>query len=351
MSPSALLLEPGSQAGMPHRQSPSRMVWMDQARGVAIVLVVVFHGRTVQARFADVPAGLRELTESFDPFRMPLLVFLSGMLLSHSLAKSPGAYALGKARSIAWPYAVWSVASLAVVAELSADTVAAVLVSPLSHLWFLPYLLGYYALAWVLQVLRVPVLPVAAVALLSAGLLDGGWRRMTFLCAFFFAGHVYVQHQVVFERRAGATWLAVSGVVVVAGGAVSAMGAPVKYEPLLAAVPVGGIALCLLLARWSTGGPAARALAYVGRQSIVFYVSHFLTLWVVHTALDAAGVRGPVLVFLLGVSSAFAVGALLVTVRRRSRLVDALFRLPWPTGWQPRRATSAAARRDGSPAR
>lgn len=319
------------------------MVWMDQVRGLAIVLVVVFHGRTVQARFGDVPVGLRELTEFFDPFRMPLLVFLSGMLLTQSLAKSPGTYALGKARGIAWPYVVWSVAFLAVVGDLTAGSVLAVLGSPLSHLWYLSYLLGYYALAWGLHALRVPFLPIVVGSLVTAGLLDGGWRRMTFLFAFFAAGHLYVQRRPALEQRASAAWAGVSAVVVLAGGLANAAGFPVKYDPLLAVVPAAGIALCVLLAPRLAPGPGARVLAYVGRQSLVFYVSHFLTLSVVHSALAGTAEQSAVLLYLLGVSTAFVVGALLVTARRRSRVVDALFGLPSTCG----RANAPATRRAG----
>lgn len=108
-------------------------------------------------------------------------------------------------------------------------------------------------------------------------------------------------------------------------------------------VPAAGIALCVLLAPRLTGGPGARALAYVGRQSLVFYVSHFLVLWVVHTALAQAGEHNAVLLYLLGVSTAFVVGALLVAARQRSRVVDALFRLPALSG----RANAPATRRAG----
>lgn len=232
MGPSTLRRERSSaRATAPARlpaDAAARMVWMDQVRGLAIVLVVVFHGRTVQARFGDVPVGLRELTEFFDPFRMPLLVFLSGMLLTRSLTKSPGAYALGKARGLAWPYVVWSVAFLAVVGDLTADSLLAVLGSPLSHLWYLSYLLGYYALAWGLHALRVPFLPVVLVSLGAAGMLDGGWCRMVFLFAFFAAGHLYVQRRHVLEERASAAWVGLSAAVVLAGGLANAAGYDVK---------------------------------------------------------------------------------------------------------------------------
>ncbi|WP_258933847.1 acyltransferase [Nesterenkonia pannonica] len=59
----------------------TRMRWMDMLRGLAVLLVVVLHA-------ADIPmsndSGSREwshINRYFEPFRMPLLMLLSGMLL------------------------------------------------------------------------------------------------------------------------------------------------------------------------------------------------------------------------------------------------------------------------------
>lgn len=306
-----------------------RLVWMDQLRGLAILLVVAFHGRTVLARFtSDVPAGLAEFTAFFAPFRMPLLIFLSGMLLGRSLGKPSRTYFLGKARGIGWPYLVWSVGFLLVAGRASADHLVAVLWSPPPYLWYLTYLLAYYAMVWVLRALRVPLVAVVPVALLTSAVDGAGLGRFAFLFAFFAAGHVYLQnsHRVGLGARRG--WLWGSGVVVVVGGLASAAGLDLKYEPLFVLVPAAGIALCLLLAPQQGVGPVTRALSCVGRESLVFYVSHFVTLWAVYSWSTAAGFEEPVPVYLLGVCSALAVGTCLAWARRRSPVVQALFRLP-----------------------
>ena len=302
---------------------------MDQLRGLAILLVVAFHGRTVLARFtSDVPAGLAEFTAFFAPFRMPLLLFLSGMLLGRSLGKPSRTYFLGKVRGIGWPYLVWSGGFLLVVGRASPDQLFEVLWSPPSYLWYLPYLLAYYAMVWVLRELHVPLLAAVPVALIASAVDGAGVGRFAFLFAFFAAGHVYLQirHRVDLGARRG--WLWGSGVVVVVGGMASAAGFDLKYEPLFVLVPGAGIALCLLLAPRHSVGPVTRALSYVGRESLVFYVSHFITLWAFYSWSTAAGFEEPVPVYLLGICSALAVGTCLGWARRRSPVVHALFRLP-----------------------
>ena len=303
-----------------------RLAWMDQVRGLAIVLVVAFHGRTVLRRFVpEVPPGLAEFTAFFAPFRMPLLMFLSGMLLTRSLAKPAPAYFLGKARGVAWPYLVWSTCFLLVAGTEPGDLLS-VLWSPPSYLWYLPYLLAYYAIAWATRGLHVP-LPVAALVALVAASSSGPQQRFAFLFVFFVAGHAYVQHRSrlsIGHRRA---WAAAVGVVVLVGGLASATGVDLKYEPGSVVVPAAGVALCLLVAPHHTGGRVARALGHIGRESLVFFVSHFVTLWAVHRALAAANFDDALLAYALGVGLALATG-LALAHGRRWRAVDALFQFP-----------------------
>ncbi len=68
----------------------SRLVWIDVARGMCILLVIIFHARPAMQIYA--PSSLTELflldtfNKFFAPYRMPLLMFLSGMMRHKSLA-------------------------------------------------------------------------------------------------------------------------------------------------------------------------------------------------------------------------------------------------------------------------
>lgn len=316
------------QQAPPRRE---RVVWIDQLRGVTILLVVAFHGKTVLGRFVDgAPGPIDVALDLFAPFRMPLLVFLSGMLLGAGLAKPLRAYTLSKLHRIGWPYVVWSVLFLLVADRLSVDRLLRLVVDAPPHLWFLANLLVYYALARLLLAARIPLVAAAAVSLPLSFVPDGyGVRRSLFLFAFFVAGHVYAEHRERLAFRPRRLWLAGSALVTVASAIASAAGVDLKYEPELAVAPVSGIVLCLLVAPAAGPGPGGRALAFVGRHSIVFYVAHYPVLWAFSTTLAGLGVRAFLPAYVAGCALALVVGAALSAGRRRSCIVDALF--AWPT--------------------
>jgi fucose 4-O-acetylase-like acetyltransferase len=301
---------------------------MDQVRGLAIVLVVAYHTKTVLGRFTpDVPDALGLAQELFEPFRMPLLVFLSGMLLNRSLARPAGAFVSGKLRRIAWPYLVWSVLFFTVAAKASPERLLLLAVDPPNHLWYLYNLVLYYLLVLAAQWLRAPLRLVAPAALLASTAVDAyGPRRFLFLLAFFVAGHLVSMHGDRLGHRG--LWLTVCTGVSAAGALANAAGIALKYEPAFAVVPAAGIALCLLLAPSHTEGPVAWLFGQVGRSSLVFYVAHYPVLWVVFTGLREVVVQAPLPMYAIGFVVALAAGAALVRLRSRWRLVDALFEFP-----------------------
>lgn len=316
---------------------------MDALRGLAILLVVAFHSRTVLARFEpDVPDGLQSVLALFAPFRMPLLMFLSGMLLHRSLAKPAGEYADGKLRRLGWPYAVWSLLFLLVAGRLLPDEVVRLLWDAPPYLWYLSYLLAYYAAARALQAVRVPLSAAAGTSFLVAVLVDGGTTgRLFFLFVFFAAGDVYARSGVdVVPGRRG-VWAWAAAAVVVPSALVSAAGVDLEYEPVFVWVPLAGIALCLALAPRLQGTRAVRPLAWAGRESMAVYVSHFGVLWLLHGRLGLGADLPATARYLLGLAGAVVAGGLLARLAQRHAAVRALFVLPDV------RRRPAAARRVG----
>ncbi|WP_150307282.1 acyltransferase family protein [Planctomonas psychrotolerans] len=304
---------------------------MDQLRGLAIVLVITFHAQVNLDTFAEtVPQSLSIGFDFFEPFRMPLLMFLSGMLLTRSLAKPARGYFLGKLRGIGWPYLLWSLVFLAVSARLTIDTLARIPLVPPTYLWYLWFLLAYYAIAWLMVKWHIPMWVGLAVALIGAFGPDVfRASRFCFLFLFFVLGHLYSAHRerVSLENHRG--WLLpVSLATVAVFGVASAWGAPLLYDPVFVIAPLGGIVLGLLLAPSSAPGVVRRALGWIGRDSIVFYVTHFVALWIAGWWLVRSGVTDPWIHYFVTVTTAFAVGWALTWARNRNRFADALFRFP-----------------------
>ena len=133
------------------------MAWMDTLRGTAVLLVILLHASEGLRYYASsLPPLIDNVNQLFEPYRMPTLAFLSGMLLQRSLAKGPARYLRGKAAKVAWPYALWSLIILGVGGSLTVHEVARIVYFPPTYLWYLYFLLIFYALGLVLR--RVPPL-------------------------------------------------------------------------------------------------------------------------------------------------------------------------------------------------
>ncbi|GAA1533613.1 hypothetical protein GCM10009788_40710 [Nocardioides humi] len=258
---------------------------MDGLRGVTVVAVVLLH--------AELTAGplpwLAAVNQALEPYRMPLLMTLSGMLLARSLSRGARRHLTGKVRAILWPYAVWTLLD---VAHLAADALAAgeplppgllrrLVYDPTSYLWFLAFLFCYHVLATPLPGrLRTAAGP--ALVLLGGALEPTDLSRFVTLAGWFLVGDLVAR---------------------VVGP---------RVPPTMA----GRIARV----RWGV-------LASVGRQSIVYYACHLIVMVYAVRLAREAGVTDPRATVAVAVVVPLATGALLVRLRRH-RWVDALF--VWP---------------------
>lgn len=308
----------------------ARLVWMDGLRGLAIVCIVVLHGTEMLKSIGMSSTGAVEAFNSVAaPFRIPLLMTLSGMLLGGSLAKGAGRYVTGKLRAIAWPYAVWLAILLAVFPSLGLDTAVRGLWAPNTYLWYLHTLLIAYLLALVLR--RVPAWASSAGAIALAlvvpllplpGFVDMMKPDRTLLMlAYFFAGSLLMEHlpaALALLRRPLAIVVGIASTALVVGAATqpdpNVANNAVFALPLLASLGVW-IALLSMLP-WRD--PLSHWLRWVGRHSIVYYVTHWITMyWTLQlvTWLIPSGFVAVLVAMVLGALLAGAALAWLVQLR------------------------------------
>ena len=312
---------------------------MDLTRGLAVLLVVIYHSGSFM-RFALVypPAVVIEVIRLFAPFGMPALIFLSGLLTPASLRKGPPKYVEGKLRYIAWPHLVWT-------------SVYVVMTWPMFHpfgylrgdtyLWYLAFLLVYYAVA--LLTVRVPPLVVATVAFaLSVAAADGTkyGERFWLLMSFFFLGAAAAR-----APRAWA-WLLGSRLVLapaVVGAVVVVLYAQARdatsttifdgYNPSTALGSAAGVVVIIRLARIVGQRRGLTPLRFVGRHSIIYYASHVPTIYCVAHFCRWGGLTSPWVIFALGMGSALLLATVCaLLVERRPALG-----LGWLFSWRPRR--------------
>ena len=144
---------------------------MDLLRGFAVLLVIAHHLRLVQEIWdGAAPHAAAILSEGTMPFRMPALLFASGLLLERSLRKPTARYLSGKARSLLWPWLLWSALMLPILGWENAR-------EPLwwingMYTWFLLALFLYYLIGLLARRIHPAWLALASVA---------GWTAMPLL--------------------------------------------------------------------------------------------------------------------------------------------------------------------------
>lgn len=308
----------------------TRVGWLDSLRGVAILLVVLLHAGDALRMAVGPTPGLDQFNLLLEPFRMPVLMFLSGILLPRSVAKPARAYFTGKVSLVAWPYLLWSLIVLAATGGLGTGAVGQIVYLSPTYLWYLWFILVFYAAAYPLR--RVPSSVVAGAWLAASFVMPDGGRleTMTFLAAFFFFGAWCAQHAPMVERAIGRPWvLALGAASAITVGVLNLAGRDVLYRGEFAWGVVGALGVvCWLFPRLGAHRATA-ALEFVGRYSIVFYVVHLGPVMLTLAVADALGVAGTwLLPVLLVAGVGVPLGLAWMYSTRKHASVNLLFELP-----------------------
>ena len=170
--------------------------WIDAARGLAIVLVVVFHA-VINLDLVGIAGPWSRLAYPLDTFRMPLFFFLSGLLAPALLARPLREVLRTRVLTLIYLYVLWCLflgTFRALLPGASPGTFAAisrVFLEPNVYLWFLYTLCLFTLVGWLTR--RLPAWLVVGTALIcsavfAAGLVSTGdipWDK-TFRYWFFF---------------------------------------------------------------------------------------------------------------------------------------------------------------------
>jgi peptidoglycan/LPS O-acetylase OafA/YrhL len=302
-------------------------------------LVIATHSiDLIHAYIGDGPHVLTALKAATDPFRMVTLMFLSGLLLSTSLRKSRSRYVRGKLSRIGWPYLLWSLAYMAMLAVTTrwrdADPVTIVDVmsifyAPPNFLWYLAYLMIFYFIAlFTPKTVRPWLIPACLVASALVAW-DSNWQAMLYLFSFFLVGDYAANHPEIWTRLTrNRVSLSVCGVLLTGTALASVLGMSVRYQGLWAPGVLAGVIVASPLASAISASWAGRVTQRAGEQSVVFYVTHWPVLMLVFFASQRLGIRDPfALASLLVVASVIA-GAVFVWARKNVPLAVWLFEIP-----------------------
>lgn len=282
-----------------------RVAWVDYAKGLCIVLVVMMHCTLNYGDQVGAEGWLHAVVDFARPFRMPDFFLISGLFLSLSINGPRLEFVDRKIIHFAYFYLLWLTIQFAVIydAELIGDPAAwalrylHALIEPTNTLWFVHMLAIFYAVTRLLR--RLPKALVLAVAAglqvaYQADLITADWRVLNHFSeryVFFFAGYAYAPQIFDFAKRVGAharaalaglaAWAIVNGAIVAA---------EIHEAPFVGLVlGFAGAAAIVSFGVLMAGHDWAKPLRHAGANSIVVYLTFFFPMMVMFKLLKETG--------------------------------------------------------------
>lgn len=276
----------------------NRLDWVDTAKGLSIILVVMMHSAYGVGDDTGHVGYLNYIIGWATPFRMPEFFLISGLFLSQVIARPWGLYADRRIVHYLYFYGLWAVLQILFKVGLGTGDVSSALssvvlaiVEPYGVLWFI-YMLAVYSLAAkLLHTLKVPhwtalagaaALQIAPVTT-GIGLVD----HFAEYFVYFYAGYAlapqlfrivaWAQRHVALSIGALLIYGVVNGLLVFGGGSeLFPRGLQMGYASLpglhLLLAFAGSLAVCLAAALLAML-PAMNWLRWLGAHSIVVYLS------------------------------------------------------------------------------
>ncbi len=311
---------------------PGRVDWVDNAKGICIVMVVMMHS-VLGVELAAGQTGFMHLVVMFaKPFRMPDFFLISGLFLPLVIGRDWRTYLDRKVVHFAYFYVLWVTIQFGFkAASFAADTSWAHVgflylesfIDPFGTLWFI-YMLPVFFVVTKAVRRWPPLLVWGILAALESAHVATGWTLIDEFCARFvyvYSGYLFADYVFALSDRARARptlalaalalWALVNGGLVAAG---------LSEWPLISLL-LGLTGACAIV---TIGTLLARArwldfLRFCGEHSIVIYLSFFLPMAATRTLLLRSGAvpdigTVSVIVTVVGVFGALAIwrGALAV---------------------------------------
>ncbi len=282
---------PISNAAAASAASEPRVAWVDYAKGICIILVVMMHTTLTYGADVHREGWMHQFVLFAQPFRMPDFFLISGLFLSRSIHAPLREYLDRKVLHFAYFYLLWLAIQLAITERETligqpfefAATYARALIEPVNTLWFVHMLAVFYFVTRLVRAIPAPIMFALAAALHVAYVghivHTGSYviNEFSNRYVFFFAGYAAAPWVFNFSRRVAQAprwtllllvlWATVNGVLAAAGAHfVPGISLVMGFAGASAIVAIG-----TLLAQHGW----ARPLRYVGINSIVVYLTFF----------------------------------------------------------------------------
>ncbi|MEO5806816.1 acyltransferase family protein [Devosia sp.] len=350
-----------------------RLNWVDTAKGLSILLVVMMHSAFGVGELTGGTGVLHWIIAFATPFRMPEFFAISGLFLSLVVARDWKPYADRRVVHYLYFYAVWALIHIVFKVGLGTGDPATALnylvwavVEPYGVLWFIYLLAAFSAAAKLLHTLRAPHwLALGLGAALQIGSVHTGLYAVDQFAAYFvyfYAGYAlapllfklvaWADTTPVMALAAIAAWAVVNAVLVFSPGFAVLPG---QIDMGLAAQPglhlllalAGTAALCVIASLLSDL-PAMDWLRWLGSKSIVVYLAFAIPMGAFRAILFKLGVSDTSVLSVLVMAASVTTPLLLYWAVQHTSHGKFLFERPaWahlpgtPGARQPREQVSA----------
>lgn len=320
----------------------TRVAWVDIAKGICILLVVMMHATLGVEKATGTPTVLNGFIEWAKPFRMPDFFLISGLFLAARIDRPWRSYLDSKVHYFAYFYVLWLTIQFAmkapgmVAASGAEATILAYLtglVQPWGTLWFI-YMLAVFFVAAKLLNEAPKALVWSAAAMLYLAAPHTGWLLVDEFAArfvFFYTGYwaaplifryaeTVTKSPLTLVAAALVAWAAINALLVANGLAfVKGLDLWVSYAGVAAVVAFSVILLPTL---------PGRVLAYCGRNSIKIYLAFPLFMGPARAVALKLGTIIPDWAAALISTSAGVAGALILAHIVAGTRFDILFKRP-----------------------
>ena len=319
-----------------------RIEWVDHAKGICIILVVMMHTTLGIEKATSNLTWLHPFIEWARPFRMPDFFLISGLFLSARINRPWREYVDGKVLHFAYFYLLWmSIQMLTKAYGIYHDqgatavlaTYALGLIEPFGTLWFIYILAVFFVVTKATRNVS-PVLIFAIAALLEIAPIETGWSLIDESAAryvYFFTGYWLAQ----FVFNFASAMAARSVVQLFAGLIVWGLCNYVTVHLGWATLPVASLLLGFIGAgAVITAGVVlsktnlAGLMRYCGQNSIVIYLSFFVFMAAGRSAALNLAPRLDPGVAALAVTGFAVLGPLMLFWLTRGTMLSFLFQRP-----------------------
>jgi uncharacterized membrane protein YcfT len=342
----------------PAPSAPGRVDWVDYAKGICIVMVVMMHS-VLGVEAAAGQNGFMHIIVAFArPFRMPDFFLISGLFLSVVIDRDWRTYLDRKVVHFAYFYVLWVTIQFgfkapSFAAESSWTHVGFLylesFIEPFGTLWFI-YLLPVFFVVTKATRKMPPAAIWGVAALLEMAHIATGWTVIDEFCArfvYFYSGYLFAGHVFALSDRARARpGLALAGLAAWALVNGSLVGSGFSELPLISLM-LGISGACAIV---TIGTLLARThwlnfLRFCGEHSIVIYLAFFLPMAATRTLLLRTGLIHDIGTISLVVTVVGVFGALAIWRIALKAGANFLFERPaafWIAPKKPSRVLQAA---------